>query len=162
MTTKSRKPQHVTDHAGNDHNGGAEDVFETPSIALSVAGRDLIVTPITLGEMPSFSRAARPVFEFMRDMEVADGNNSLFDLFEMHTQELAALVAVGARVDVGWLLAMTLEDAARVGDAVLKLNQDFFIRRLLPLIRMASNTGANPTGAMPSSGLSGQASDSPK
>lgn len=139
----------------NDDNTAPDsaEVLESRRITLRVAGRELTITPITLGEMQTFARAARPVFVHLREADRAGANDVfLFDLFELCTAEMAALVALGARVDLEWLMSLSLEDAARVGEAVLAVNQDFFVRRLLPMLGAMRAAGAPTTGATQSSG----------
>lgn len=137
------------------------EVLESRHVSLRVAGRDLTITPITLEEMPAIARAARPVFSFLRDMDGTAGENFIFDLFELHTHEMVAMIAPCARVEVDWVMKLSLDDAARLGEAVVKMNQDFFIRRLLPMMVALRTAGGPATGATPSSASSQPDSGTP-
>lgn len=132
----------------------SDEVLDSRKLTLRIAGRELTLTPITLAEMPAIARAARPVFAFLRDMDRTSGEDFIFDLFDLHTHEMVALIAPCARVETDWLITLSLDDAARIGEAVIRLNQDFFIRRLLPMLGAIRTAGAPATGATPSSGSS--------
>ena len=134
-------------------------VLALPAATITSGGQTLNVAPITLGELAAFSAAARPVFGLLRDIDPEAAETFLFDLLENHTAELAALIAVGARVDAAWLLTRPLDDVATIAEAVLAANRDFFIQRLLPLLAQAIRLGAAPTGATSSSASA--APDSP-
>lgn len=128
-------------------------VLATPSVVLTLAGCELDVSPIRLGELSAFSSAARPVFELLRGLGDGAGDALLFDLLQTHTADLARLIACGARVDESWVLALSLDDAYTLAEAVVDSNRDFFIRRLLPLLAalgQATSPFPTATGATPS------------
>lgn len=138
------------------------EVLASRELSVRVGGRDLTITPITLEEMPAIARAARPVFAFLRDLDGTAGEDFIFDLFELHTREMVALIAPCARVEADWMMRLSLDDAATLGEAVLKMNQDFFIRRLLPILGALRTAGVPGTGAMRSSDSSQPDSGSPR
>lgn len=133
-------------------------VLATPVNTISVRGKTLDVSPLTLAELPAFTAAARPVFHLLRNMD-GDDEGVLFDLLENHPADFAALVAAGARTDVAWVMTLPLEDVYSAAEAVVAANRDFFIRRLLPLLVQAIALGNRQTGATSSSGSPAQ--DSP-
>lgn len=126
-----------------------ETVLGERPAAIEAAG--LKITPVTLERLPAFARAARPVFDAVRNMDTTVGGDVLFDLLENHTDEIAALLAVGADVDLDSLRTRPLGEVYEIGLAVFRANEDFFIRRLLPLLTQAARRVPGPTSSSGSS-----------
>lgn len=125
-------------------------VLATPKATISVHGKTIDISPITLGELPAFTTAVRSIFHLLRNMS-GDEETILFDLLQNYPTDFAMLVAVGARTDADWVMALPLDDVASVAEAVVASNRDFFIRRLLPLLKQAIALGNRQTGATSSS-----------
>lgn len=128
-------------------------ILTPPESTIEVGGHSLDVSPIRLSELGAFSAAARPVFDLLRGMGDGESDAFLFDLLMHHTDEIAALVAVGARVEPDTVRGLSLDDAYTLAEAVVASNRDFFIRRVMPLLAQLARQASPGTGTMPSSPL---------
>lgn len=145
------------------------DVIAAEGEQITVAGHAYTVFPLTIERMPGFSRALRPVLPTL---------GSLADIETMasdHPEDLVDIV-MGIVADngdrlidaVAYAVAPTLKDFGatreRIGKLttadfvllalpVMRINADFFARRLLPAIAKAvteaKTLGTGPTPAKP-------------
>jgi len=92
--------------------------------SFSVAGRKIGLSPLKVGELPAFLRAARPVLDLLSEGLVGA---ALLD------DPAAALEAVrlAARVDKDWIDGLGDEEFIALGCRVVEVNADFFIRSRL-------------------------------
>lgn len=114
------------------------------AILVSVGGRDIDVTPLTLGELPALMKLIR-----------AAGNTlaaAKFDpliLLAEHTDLAIELIAVLTRQEVEWLKGLILDDAAALLVAAIEANQSFFVRNgralLAAVERAMAAAGRSPS-----------------
>ena len=117
--------------------------------ALADPGLGLPLKPLTVGELPAFLRAAKPVLGYLEAGRIGDA------ILE-EPEALIAATAAGARVDRAWLESQTPDVLVEYVVAVVESNGDFFVRRLSPvLMQAAERMTALFAGAMSTPGSSG-------
>lgn len=100
---------------------------------LTIDERTILVTPIKIRELPAFVRALEPIFGALA---VGDLAGTL-----VHNAEaLIEAVRIGARIDRAWLDERDCDALLALAEAVIEVNADFFIRRLLPRLEAAAET----------------------
>lgn len=132
---------------------GEFDAIDKPEQTVEVGGRTFTVRPLTIGQLPAFTRALKPVMPALGPLlGGAEGRNpvellpALTELIAEHGDALIEAVALALRVprkDVEELdpmafLALILP--------VIKVNADFFARRLQPVLIQALGAGAGASG----------------
>lgn len=129
--------------------GELDKLADTPVTAL-VDGRLVEITPIRVAELPRMIKACAPVFGHL---SAGDVEGALL----MDADSAIEAVAIGARMPREDLDKLGLDDLIELGAAVLRVNADFFARRLAPRLVAASETFAVAmTGLNPSPDSSAQ------
>lgn len=146
------------------------EAIEPAAREVTVGGQVFRVAPITIERLPAFARALRPLMPTVSELagidEGADPSyvaDLLLELVEHNGELLVDAVAAGVastRADI----PATRERVAKLDPAdfvllalpVVKVNADFFARRLLPLLakvraeaRTLATPGATPTASKP-------------
>ena len=126
------------------------DVIESAPVAVAVGG-GFEVQPITIERLPAFARALRPALPMVaeiaalsEDVDAMTAADSLLELVSEHGEALAEAVAIAVAPNKAGIAAMRARVAAlNPADFVLlalpvvKVNADFFARRLLPALLQA-------------------------
>lgn len=102
-------------------------------IELELAGRAFTVRPVTVGVLPKFLAAALPLAS-----ELVAGD--LYGALATNAEALIEATALGAGVERAWLDAQAPDVLAELAGAVLEVNADFFVRRVLPAITRIGET----------------------
>ncbi len=99
------------------------------------------VRPLTVAQLPRFARAARPVLEELwREVDADDEKTAVvdparvFDWLERFPPQLTEAAAAATGHDPEWIAGAELDQFAELVMAVLSINLDFFVRRLLPTL----------------------------
>lgn len=143
---------------------GEFDAIETPEVVIGA----FTVRPITIERLPAFTRALRPILPSLStliDIEEQDPEimaEAIMEVTSEHGDRLIDAVAAAVAESASTIVAARavvgkLDPAAFVSLmlAVLKVNADFFARRLLPEIArareaaQAATTGAGQTPPKP-------------
>lgn len=137
-----------------------DEMDELAQVLGEVSGEQVVhgvsITPVTLERLPAFARAARPLVAHLRAMDAAAGEDFWFDLLEQHTDEIAHLLAAGAGVSVESIRQRPMGEIYDLALAVFRANEDFFVRRLLPLLGLAATKASPSAGPVSSSGSAAQ------
>lgn len=135
------------------------DVIDPAPHRVQFRGELLALRPLTIGELPAFSRLVRPVIA-----EFLDGRHPLWaesddlmivELTELHGEAIIEAAALATGRPVEWIAAV--ENTAELLDlahAVVEVNRDFFIRAMLAVQRAqapARVLSAGADGPTPSS-----------
>lgn len=96
-----------------------------------IAERTLTITPVRVGDLPAFIAAIEPM---ARELSTGD----LLGALSRHADALILATALGAGVERAWLEERTADDLVRLASAVVEVNADFFVRRLVPAIEQAA------------------------
>lgn len=116
-------------------------------VTVQAGGLEIPVTPIRVRELAAFTRAVQPIAA-----SVAAGAD-IASLLADHADAVIDAAAIGARVERDFVLDLGLDDMLDLAGAVLTVNLDFFVRRLLPRMTAASENltaqwaGSNSTPA---------------
>lgn len=106
-------------------------------VTVRAGGREIAITPIRVRELAAFSKAVRPLAA-----DMAAGGD-IASLLAAHADAVIEAAAIGARVERGFVLDLGLEELFDLASAVLTVNLDFFVHRLLPKVAAASETLAS-------------------
>lgn len=111
---------------------------------ITVADRALTITPVTVRDLPAFLAAVEPIAR-----ELAAGD--LLGALSRQAEHVIAATAIGSGVEREWLNARTADDLITLASAVIEVNADFFVRRVIPAIEQAAAAlnGLTPTGGTP-------------
>ena len=125
-------------------------IAPTSQVVTLAGGRTITAMPITVGQLPRFVRAIRPAFGALvalapaassPEAEGGQGADSegmdaigLLDAYAEHGEALNEAVSIVTGEPLEVIEALNLEEAAAVLLAVWEVNQDFFARRVLPLL----------------------------
>lgn len=119
---------------------------------LTIADREITVTPVKVRDLPAFLAAVEPI---ATDLMAGDIPGALV----RNAENVIVATVIGAGVEREWLNAREGDAIVELASAVLEVNADFFVRRIVPLIEKAaaSLTAAGITIGSP--GLSAPDSD---
>lgn len=109
-------------------------------VVVQAGGRAIEITPIRVRELVAFTRAVQPVAA-----GVAAGADITILLAD-HADAMIEATAIGARLDRDFVLDLGLDDLLDLAGAVLEVNMDFFVHRLLPKITASSEVMAKQWG----------------
>lgn len=104
--------------------------------SIEIEGVTLELSPLKVGELPSFMRALRPL---ARDLE---REIDWLTVFGERGDDVVTALAVAARRPREWVAGLPIDDAIRLAEAVFEVNADFFIRQVTPaLLSLAERMG---------------------
>ena len=94
-------------------------------VRVDIAGERLSILPIKTRELPLMMKAIAPILA-----EIQDGD--IMGALATNADSLVAAVAIGSRKDRAWVDELELDDLVALAGAVLEVNADFFVHRVLP------------------------------
>jgi len=109
------------------------DAFPPTPQPLEVAGVELPITPIRIGEVPALLAAVRPFAH-----QLVDGDPDWLGLLADHGDALITAIAVASRRPKEWVESLAMDDAIRLATALFEVNADFFVQRVVPTIQHAA------------------------
>ncbi len=120
-------------------------------VSLTLDGRGLTVTPVRLGQLPAFVRAVEPFAK-----QLASGPLDLVGLLAEHGVRVISALEAATGQPREWIESLALDDAVRLAAAVLEVNADFFVQRVLPSITDALQKieSISPLNSAPGSSIS--------
>ena len=130
--------------------GGLDALAVPEPRRLTVAGRDFALTPVRMGKLAAFSKAAMPIAGLVLTGRYVEAVTD-------HWEGARAAVAVATGADPEWLDDLEPTDFLRLVQAVVEVNGDFFVQRLTPVIlamqaKLAVATAQVGQESQPSSG----------
>jgi hypothetical protein len=114
-----------------------EPAIEVQSVAVTVAGEQINVQPLKVGQVPAFARASRGI---LQDLDKLNGADGIMELLADHGDDLIAAVSVATGMPVNLVQAIELDEFVGLATAVVQVNADFFTRRLAPTVQSAVAT----------------------
>ena len=138
------------------------DVIDPAPHRVRFRGEDLELRPLRMGDLPAFSRLARPVIaEFVggQHPEWIDNDDlMILELTELHGESIINAAAIATGRPVAWIadVESTAELVALVQE-IVEVNRDFFIRAMMAEMRapaQAPALSAGQGGPTPSNTLS--------
>lgn len=117
------------------------DVIEAAPTAITIAGRVASIRPLKIGQIPAFTRALRPM---MGGIAAAVGGDNaitigtaLVDLIADHGEGIIELLAVATQIPAAEIAEADPAELVPVIQAVISVNKDFLLGRLIPALRAA-------------------------
>ncbi len=109
------------------------DILDPPSGTVTFRGERLEIRPLTLGQLPMFSRLVRPVVaEFFGDRHPAWLENDelmVDELFELHGEAIVEAAAIATGKPVEFIAGNTdASELLLLANRIVEVNRDFFIR----------------------------------
>ncbi len=98
---------------------------------VQVAGRSFTIEPVRVKALPRFLAALEPV---ARDVAAGDVISAL----AKHSDGMIEATAIGAGADREWLGEQDAETLVTLASAVVQVNADFFVNRVMPHIEEAA------------------------
>lgn len=117
-----------------------QDVFNPPKVSATILGQPVEIGPITMGKIQAFTAAVRPIADEI--MQVVGGAGNLISVIESHADQLIQAVSIATGAEREKIEAMLPDEFLALATAVLQVNADFFVNRLLPKVT-ASVAGLN-------------------
>lgn len=141
---------------------GAAVLGDVLTVPVAVLGETLVVRPLEIRQIPPFTRLIRMAAPSLMRLYAAKGQSdgsfesAFLDLIADHGEAVVAACAVAIGRDAEWLEQGSIDELLSVIIAVAEVNQDFFAKRVAPMLSKlaASPVGsvvANGDGTMPSS-----------
>ena len=128
-----------------------EKIAPTP-LRLDIAGERLSILPIKTRELPGMMKVIAPILG-----EIKGGD--ILVALSANADSLVAAVAIGSRKDRAWVDDLDLDDLVALAGAVLEVNADFFVHRVLPGLTKAMEGVTGAVGQTPSTDSLAQATE---
>lgn len=117
-----------------DDTNDLEAIQSTRLRVVQLGQLEVEVRPLTVGQLPAFSKAVRPALNTMvewidqDDVQLAE----IADLVEAHGEAMIEAAAIATDVDAETLGRTELDEFIELIVAIVLVNADFFAHRLLP------------------------------
>jgi hypothetical protein len=133
---------------------GGLNIIEPAGTAVTFGGRELVVTPLSVGLIPSFARAIKPIsaaVEGVATGQVLLNLETMLDLLAEHGDAIITAVAMAARIPEAELREGDPAELVGLAAVAMKVNADFFAGRLIPALvaAMAARRAADTPGSGP-------------
>lgn len=106
--------------------------LQPEGIVVDVGNETLTITPIRVKELAAFTKAVAPMLQTIQE---ADPDHLMTILLMNHTEAIIRAVAIGIRRDMDLVNNLDIDDLVKLGNAVLEVNIDFFIQKVLPALQ---------------------------
>jgi hypothetical protein len=102
---------------------------------VTVAGREIRIMPLTIGQLPRFARAIRPAVPLLS----GDQDPDWLALVAAYGEALIEAAAVATGIESKEIEAMAPDDFVLLCGAIFHENIFFFVQRLAPAMERASD-----------------------
>lgn len=128
-------------------------IAQADAVPVTVAGRDLQLTPLKVRELPGFARALQPLADQLPAVLSGDTEPGALLALLAQGDALIEAVALGAREPVETVGELEADEFLVLALAVMEVNANFFAQRLMPVLRghlhraagIASGSGLSAT-----------------
>lgn len=113
--------------------------------AVEAGGTTFEVVPLRVHQIPKFARAIRPLMPALQGaIDFKKGqvqlNLNVLELLDEHGERVTEAVAVASQRSAEDVGDLELDDFIKLARAVIEVNLDFFVRRLLPALTDSIDT----------------------
>lgn len=113
---------------------------------LRFADRDLIVKPLTVGQLPAIVRA-------LKGLQMS-GDIDVLELIDKHADQVIEAAAVAVKLTREEIEAGSVDEFMELVSTIVEVNSDFFVQRVAPQMaaamqRAAATLGRGPTRSKP-------------
>lgn len=119
-----------------------ETVYEPKGAEVEVGGETVKVAPLTVGQLPAFARAIRPLAPALQG-----GPADWLGLLADHGESMIDSVGIATGLKHGHLAGLPPDEFVVLAAAVMEVNMDFFVRRLTPVVSAAAEKMVAAIGA---------------
>lgn len=117
------------------------DVIEPAPGEFIIAGTSYKIRPLTIGQIPPFTRALRPMMGALvgviQGKDAAAMGVGMLDLVADHGEQIIELVSIATGLPASTVSAADAAELLPAVQAVIAVNKDFLIGRLIPALRAA-------------------------
>ena len=111
------------------------DILNAPENKVTFNGKEITITPIRMGKLQAFTAAVKPIAGDL--VEAIGGNGDMLTTIELHGDKMILAVSIATGLSVDELNDSEADEFVRLASAVIEVNADFFVRKLLPSVRGA-------------------------
>ena len=111
-----------------------EKIVPSP-VRVDVAGERITLTPIKVRELPLMLRVVGPVLYDLMKNPGQGFEERLFAALSTNADDLMTAVSVASRRDREWVDSLDVDDLLILISGVLEVNTDFFLKRVLPILK---------------------------
>lgn len=97
--------------------------------SLQIGDETLTVTPIRVRELTAFAKAITPLVNDLRADEV-----DYMGMIVNSTENILSAACIALRKERDWVEALEIDQLVTIIAAIIEVNSDFFINRILPSI----------------------------
>lgn len=131
------------------------DVIEGEARALKIGGELIDLRPLTVGQLPAFARAVRPIVSSLGGADITP--ETIIELLADHGDSIIDAVHVATRIPADRIRQLGLDEMLTVVSEVISVNRDFLTGRLPAAMQAAASRivpatpspGAGPTPSRP-------------
>jgi len=98
--------------------------------SIVIADQEVIIRQIRIGQLPAVLRAVQPLSHMLMQAAPLDIKSMLM----LYADDCLTLLQVLSGRPRDWVDALEVDDAIALFSALLEVNLDFFVRRVLPLL----------------------------
>lgn len=110
-----------------------------PALVIQVADQNVTISPIRVKELAAFARAVRPVADMFIGDKWAQTNDGIFLALVENPKALIQSTAIGARMPEEWVAGLSIPELVRLAGAIVAVNTDFFVRAVMPEVKLAAD-----------------------
>ena len=123
------------------------DIIDPPARAITFAGREVMITPLTTGQIPGFARSIKPLMGLAERIDNI-GAEDLLDIMADYGDNIIEASALASGIPIDDIRQSSPIDMLPLVRAIIEINQDFFARRLAQALQ-----AARPQTPSPGAGL---------
>lgn len=113
---------------------------DVPERVVVMGAREITLRPLTIGQLPAFSRALKAAVPALEAMLSGDGDIGASDVVGLladHGDAVLEALAVATKLDRSEIDNLDPATAMSLVGEVMAINRDFFARRLAPALTKA-------------------------
>lgn len=103
------------------------------AVSLHIAGKDLEILPIKVGQLPKLLAAIKPILAVL-------SAGDLMAALSTHPDHAIDAIAILCGQSRKWLDGLYSDDLVKLAAVCLEVNADFFVRRLAPALQAAGQS----------------------
>lgn len=123
-------------------------LIDMPTAVVSVAGEDITITPLRVGQLPSFFKAVKPIIGSLTQESI-----NWIAILSDYGDAIITAISIAIKKDREWVEALATDEAMLLAAKVIEVNSDFFMKAVMPKINaliIKTKEGKSETGDMQS------------
>lgn len=125
-------------------------VIDPEPTVVEFRGKKVSIRPLRVGQLPQFARAVAPMAGALTAAMDNFGPGQFLDLLAAHGDRLIEAVAIGSGVSRTEIEASDPAELLALAMPIVKVNADFFGRRLIPALAAMRQPEPSGDGLTPS------------